>query len=110
MITQKVIKAIGQLVNGDVILCEGCVCDYLTIQWDNVNLSQHDLDLWLPSSLPVSLISKLFLRRLFDNPNILLKIIVHYPQGNKVKLLTSLHKLTPNDDIEEVVLTDTISV
>ena len=45
------IKAIRQFVNGDVTLCEGCVFDYLTIQWDNVNLSQHDLDLWLPSSL-----------------------------------------------------------
>ena len=50
MIIQKVIKAIGQLVNGDVTLCKGCVFDYLTIQWDNVNLSQHDLDLWLPSN------------------------------------------------------------
>ena len=50
MITQKGIKAIGQLVNGDVTLCEGYVFDYLTIQWDNVNLSQHDLDLWLPST------------------------------------------------------------
>ena len=50
MIIQKVIKAIGQLVIGDVTLCEGCVFDYLTIQWDNVNLSQHDLDLWLPSN------------------------------------------------------------
>ena len=48
MIIQKVIKAIGQLVNGEVTLCEGCVLDYLTIQWDNGNLSQHDLDLRLP--------------------------------------------------------------
>ena len=47
-------KAIGQLVDGDVILCEGCVFDYLTIQWDNVNLSQHDLNLWSPSS-PLSI-------------------------------------------------------
>ena len=29
---QKGIKAIGQLIDGDVILCEGCVFDYLTIQ------------------------------------------------------------------------------
>ena len=43
-------KAIEHLVDGDVILCEGCVFDYLTIQWDNVNLSQHDLDLWSPST------------------------------------------------------------
>ena len=50
MITQKRIKTIGHLVNGDVTLCEGCVFDHLTIQWDNVNLSQHDLDLWLPSN------------------------------------------------------------
>ena len=60
MIIKKVIKTIGHLVDGDVTLCEGCVFDYVTIQWDNVNLSQHDLDLWLPSSLPVSLMSKLF--------------------------------------------------
>ena len=52
MITQKGIKTIGQLVSGDVTLCEGCVFDYLTIQWNNVNLSQHDLDLWLPSIPP----------------------------------------------------------
>ena len=50
MITQKRIKTIGQLVDGDVTLCKGCVFDYLTIQWDNVNLSQHDLNLWLPSN------------------------------------------------------------
>ena len=43
-------KAIGQLIDGDVTLCKGCVFDYLTIQWDNANLSQHDLDLWLPSN------------------------------------------------------------
>ena len=47
------IEAIGQFVNDDVTLCEGCVFDYLTIQWDNVNLSQHDLDLWFASSPPV---------------------------------------------------------
>ena len=45
---QHDMKAIGQLIDGDVILCEGCVFDYLTIQWDNVNLSQFDLDLWSP--------------------------------------------------------------
>ena len=82
MITQKVITAIGQLVNGDVTLCEGCMFDYLTIQWDNVNLSQHD---WTygyhqhpppPSVLDI----KIILRRLFDNPNILFKIIVYIPQ------------------------------
>ena len=54
-------KAIGQLVAGDVILCEGCVFDYLTIQWDNVNLSQFDLDLWSPSNpLNISDIKILF--------------------------------------------------
>ena len=61
------IEAVGQFLNDDITLYKGCVFDFLTIQWDNVNLSQHDLDLWLPSSLPVSLTSKLFLRRLFDN-------------------------------------------
>ena len=54
-------KAIGQLVDGDVILCEGCVFDYLTIQWDNVNLRQLDLDLWSPSNhLNISDIKILF--------------------------------------------------
>ena len=69
-------KAIGQLVDGDVTLCEGCVFDYLTIQWDNVNLSQHDLDLWLPLNPPVSLTSKLFWKKLFRNLSNLFKIIV----------------------------------
>ena len=110
MITQKGIKTIGQFVNGDVTLCEGCVFDYLTIQWDNVNLSQHDLDLWLPSSLPVSLKSKFFLRKSFTNPNTLFRIIIYIPQSNKVKLLTSLYKLMPNDDIGKVVSTDATSV
>ena len=50
MIIQKGTKAIGQLIDGDVTLCKGCVFDYMTIQWDNLNLSQHDLDLWLPST------------------------------------------------------------
>ena len=43
-------KAIGQLVDENVTLFEGCVFDHLTIQWSNVNLSQHDLDLWSPSA------------------------------------------------------------
>ena len=58
----------------------------------------------------LSLISKLLLRRLFGNPNILFKIIVYYPQSNKIKLLTLLYKLMPNDDTEEVVSTDIASV
>ena len=62
------IKAIGLFVNGDVTLCEGCVFDYLTIQWNNVSLSQNDLDLWLPSSLPVPLTSKFFLGIYLENP------------------------------------------
>ena len=53
---------------------------------------------------------KIILRRLFDNPNTLFRIIVYIPQSNKVKPLTSLYKLMANDDIEEVVSTDTTSV
>ena len=101
------INVTGQFMNGDVTLFEKCVFDFLTIQWDNVNLSQHDLDLWLSSSLPVSLTSKFFLRKIFRKPSILLRIIAFSPQNVKVRLLTSLHKLLPNDDTEEVVSTDT---
>ena len=69
------IEAVGQFLNGDVTLFKGCVFDFLTIQWNNINLSQHDLDLWLSSSLPVSLTLKLFLR-LFENPNTLFRILL----------------------------------
>ena len=51
---------------------------------------------------------KIILRRLFNKPNTLFKIISYIPQSNKVKPLTS--KPMPNDDIEEVVSTDTVSV
>ena len=61
------IVAEGQFLNGDIILYKGCVFEFLTIQWDNISLSQYDLDLWLPSSLPVSLTSKFFLRK-FQTP------------------------------------------
>ena len=97
------IEAVGQFLNGDVTLYKGCVFDFLTIQWDNINLSQHDLDLWLPSSLPVSLTSKLFLRRLFDNPKTLFRIIAYNPQNGKVRPITTLYKLLP---VEEVVSSD----
>ena len=97
------IEAVGQFLNGDATLYKGCVFDFLTIQWDNINLSQHDLDLWLPSSLPVSLTSKLFLRRLFDNPKTLFRIIAYNPQNGKVRPITSLYKLLP---VEEVVSSD----
>ena len=97
------IEAVGQLLNGDVTLFKGCVFDFLTIQWNNINLSQHDLDSWLPSSLPVSLTSKLFLRKLFDNPNTLFRIIAYNPQNGKVRPITSLYKLLP---VEEVVSSD----
>ena len=103
MITQKALEAVGQILNGDVTLYKGCVFDFLTIQWDNINLSQHDLDLWLPSSLPVSLTSKLFLRRLFDNPKTLFRIIAYNPQNGQVRPITSLYKLLP---VEEVVSSD----
>ena len=97
------IELIGQFMNGDVTLFKGCVFDFLTIQWDSVNLSQDDLDLWLPSSLPISLTSKLFLRKMFERPNTLFRIIAYSPQNGKVKPLTSLHKLL---SIEEVVSSD----
>ena len=97
------IEAVGQFLNADITLYKGCVLDFLTIQWDNVNLSQHDLDLWLPSSLPVSLTSKLFLRRLFDNPKTLFRIIAYDPQNGKVRPIISLYKLQP---VEEVVSSD----
>ena len=61
------------------------------------------MDLWLPSSLPVSLTSKLFLRRLFDNPKTLFRIIAYNPQNGKVRPITSLYKLQP---VEEVVSCD----
>ena len=77
-------------MNGDVTLFEGCVFDFLTIQWDNVNLSHHDLDLWVHSSLPVPLTSKFFLRKLFRKPSTLFRIIAYSPQNNKVRPLTSL--------------------
>ena len=97
------IEAVGQFLNDDITLYKGCVFDFLTIQWDNVSISQHDLDLWLPSSLPVSLTSKLFLRRLFDNPKTLFRIIAYNPQNGKVRPITSLYKLQP---VEEVVSSD----
>ena len=97
------IETVGQFLNGDVTLFKGCVFNFLTIQWDNINLSQHDLDLWLPSSLPVSLTSKLFLRKLFDNPITLFRIIAYNPQNDKVRPITSLYRLLP---VEEVVSSD----
>ena len=90
-------------MNGDVTLFKGCVFHFLTIQWDKINLSQHDLELWLPSGLPVPLTSKLFLRNLFNNPNTLFRIIAYNPQNGKVRPSTSLHKLLP---VEEVVSSD----
>ena len=51
----------------------------------------------------------IILRRIFDKPSTLFRIIVYNPQSNKFKPLTSLYKLMPNDDIEEVVSTDTTS-
>ena len=82
------IEVIEQFMNGDVTLFKGCVFDFLTIQWDNANLSQHDLDLSLSSSLPVPLTSKLFLRKMFDRPNTLFRIIAYNPQNGKVRPLT----------------------
>ena len=97
------IVAEGQFLNGDVTLFKGCVFDPLTIQWSNVSLSQHGLDLWLPSSLPVSLTSKLFLRKLFENPHTLFRIIAYNPQNGKIRPITSTNKILP---VEEVVSGD----
>ena len=97
------IVAEGQFLDGDIVLYKGCVFDFLTIQWDNISLSQYDLDLWLPSSLPVSLTSKFFLRKLFDNPNTLFRIIAYNPQNVKVRPVISTYKLYQD---EEVVSSD----
>ena len=51
----------------------------------------------------MSLTSKLFLRKLFDNPNTLFRIIVYSPQNVKVRPVTSLYKLIP---VEKVVSSD----
>ena len=80
-------------MNDDLMLYKGCVFDFLTIQWDNISLSQYNLDLLLPSSLPVSLTSKFFLRKLFDNPNTLFRIIAYNPQNGKVRPIISTYKL-----------------
>ena len=77
------IKVTGQFVNGDVTLYKGCVFDYLTIQWDNINLSLHDLDLKFPSNHPMSFTSKFFLRTLFRNSISLFKIITYNPQNSE---------------------------
>ena len=98
-----VIVAEGQFLDGDIVLYKGCVFDFLTIQWDNISLSQYDLDLWLPSSLPVSLTLKFFLRKLFDNPNTLFRIIAYNPQNGKVRPVISTYKLKQE---EEVVSSD----
>ena len=88
----------GQFLNGDIVLYKGCVFDFLTIQWDNISLSQYDLDLWLPSSLPVSLTSNFFLRKLFDNPNTLFRIIAYNPQNGKVRPVISTYKLYQEEE------------
>ena len=51
----------------------------------------------------MSLTSKLFLRKLFDNPNTLFRIIAYSPQNGKVRPITTLYKLLP---VEEVVSSD----
>ena len=103
------IKVTEQFVNGNVTLCKGCVFDYLTIQWDNINLSLHDLDLKFPLSHPVSFTSKFFLRTLFRNSITLFKIITYNPQNGKVKPSIPSYKLLPNEYTEEVISTDIIS-
>ena len=92
------IKITAQFVNGDVTLCNGCMFDYLTIQWDNINLSLHDLDLRFPLNHPVPLTSKFFFRTLFRNSSTLFKIIIYNPQNGKVKPLTPFYKLFPNEE------------
>ena len=93
------IVAEGQFLDGDIVLYKGCVFDFLTIQWDNISLSQYDLDLWLPSSLPLSLTSKFFLRKLFDNQNTLFRIIAYYPQNGKVRPVISTYKLYQEEQV-----------
>ena len=51
----------------------------------------------------MSLTSKFFLRKLFDNPKTLFRIIAYNPQNGKVRPITTLYKLQP---IEEVVSCD----
>ena len=84
------IEISGEFMCGDVTLYKGCVFDFLTIQWENIGLSQHDLDLHFPSSLPISLTSKFSIRKVFRNPLTLFRIIAHSPNNGKVRPLTSL--------------------
>ena len=61
--------------------------DYLTIQWDNINLSLYDLDLKVSIKPPSVFDIKILLRTLFRNLITLFKIITYNPQNGKVKPL-----------------------
>ena len=100
------IEIIVEFMCGDVTLYKGCVFDYLTIQWENISLSQHDLDLHFPSSLPISLTSKSSTRKVFRNPLTLFRIIAHSPNNGKVRPLTFLYELITIDTLEKVVSSD----
>ena len=57
--------------------------DYLTIQWDNINLSLYDLDLKFPPNHPVFLISKFFLGHYLEIQLPYSKIIIYNPQNSE---------------------------
>ena len=61
--------------------------EYLTIQWNNINLGLYDLDLKISNKPPSVFDIKILLRTLFRNSITLLKIITYNPQNGKVKPL-----------------------
>ena len=61
--------------------------DYLTIQWDNINLSLQDLDLKISNKPPSVFDIKILLRTLFRNSITLFKILAYNPQDDKMKQL-----------------------
>ena len=76
---------------------------YLTIGYDTVSLSTATK---FNSSLNTVNTSKQT-KKMVRKPSTLFRIIACSPQNGKVRPLTSLYKLLPDDDTEEVVSTDT---
>ena len=82
--------------------------DFLEVNWGNCKISFNNLDLQLPHVCQIPLISKLFLRKLFQNHKTMYRLITCQTSCNKVMVILPLcdlyeYEIEVKSDISEIL-------
>ena len=69
-------KLMGELLPHDVILKKNWIWDVLEIKWENTHIILNNKEIHLPTTLPIPLVHKIKVRKLFNKINLMLVYIM----------------------------------